>query len=54
MHRVTKGNRLGENFGAIAEVTDTLVKLSEHVDDGSGLWTERGASLNLIEDTTSN
>ena len=54
VHRVTKGNRLGENFGAIAEVTDTLVKLNEHVDDGSGLWTERVASLNLIEDTTTN
>jgi type IV pilus assembly protein PilP len=54
VHRVTKGNRLGENFGAIAEVTDTFVKLNEHVEDGSGLWTERVASLNLIEDTTTN
>jgi type IV pilus assembly protein PilP len=54
VHRVTKGNRLGENFGAIAEVTETFVTLDERVEDGSGLWTQRVARLNLLEDTTTN
>ena len=53
VYRVTKGNRLGENFGAIAEIADTFVKLNEHVEDG-GRWTERVANLNLVEDTATN
>lgn len=53
VYRVTTGNRMGEHFGAVAEITDTFVKLNEHVEDG-GLWTPRVASLNLLEDTTTN
>jgi type IV pilus assembly protein PilP len=53
VYRVAKGNRLGENFGAIAEIADTFVRLHEHVEDG-GQWTERVASLNLIEHTAIN
>ena len=54
VYRITQGNRLGENFGAVADITDTALTLHEHVDDGSGLWTERLATLNLVEDTRSN
>ncbi len=54
VHRVKKGHRLGENFGAVAEVTETSLTLSEHVEDGSGLWIERVASLNLVEATNTN
>ena len=53
VYRVTQGNRLGENFGAVAEIADTFVRLNQHVEDG-GQWTERLASLNLIEETTTN
>ena len=53
VYRVAKGNRLGENFGAVAEVTETFVRLQEHVEDG-GLWTERVASLNLVDDNVMN
>jgi type IV pilus assembly protein PilP len=54
VYRVTRGNRLGENFGAVAEVSETSLTLNEHIEDGSGLWTERVASLNLIEATSTN
>ena len=54
VYRITQGNRLGENFGAVADITDTALTLHEHVEDGSGLWTERLATLNLVEDTRSN
>jgi type IV pilus assembly protein PilP len=53
VYRVAKGNRLGENFGAIAEITETFVRLNEHVEDG-GQWTERVASLNLVDDNVTN
>jgi type IV pilus assembly protein PilP len=51
--RVTQGNHMGENFGAIAEITETFVRLNEHVEEGTQ-WTERVASLNLVDDMTAN
>ena len=49
VHRVARGNRIGQNFGAVALVTESSITLSEHVQDGSGLWVERTASLQLQE-----
>ena len=49
VHRVARGNRIGQNFGAVALVTESSITLSEHVQDGSGLWIERTASLQLQE-----
>jgi type IV pilus assembly protein PilP len=54
VHRIARGNRLGENFGAVSDITDTTLTLQEHIEDGSGLWSERLATLNLVEDTPSN
>lgn len=54
VHRVTRGSRLGENFGAVATIDETSVTLNEHVEDGSGLWTERVASLALVEEPKAN
>ena len=53
VHRVTVGNRIGQNFGAIAMVADTGVTLQEHVEDGSG-WSERTARLQLQDDEQHN
>jgi type IV pilus assembly protein PilP len=53
VHRVTVGNRIGQNFGAIAMVADTGVTLQEHVEDGSG-WSERTASLQLQDESQRN
>jgi type IV pilus assembly protein PilP len=49
IHRVKKGNYLGQNHGKILEITEDKVKLMEIVPDGLGDWTERPASLALIE-----
>lgn len=49
LHRVKAGNHMGLNFGLIKEVTDTSVIIKELVQDGSGDWTERDSSLQLIE-----
>jgi len=53
VHRVTVGNRLGENFGAIAMVTDSGVTLQEHIEDASG-WSQRTVSLPLQDDEPRN
>jgi len=51
VHRVARGNRIGQNFGAVALVTEGSITLSEHVQDGGGLWVERTTSLPLLEQT---
>jgi type IV pilus assembly protein PilP len=51
VHRVARGNRIGQNFGAIALVTEGSITLGEHVQDGGGLWVERTSSLQLLEQT---
>ena len=51
VYRVARGNRVGQNFGAVALVTEGSITLSEHVQDGGGLWVERTTSLQLLEQT---
>ena len=46
VHRVTVGNRLGENFGVIATVSEAAVGVQEHVEGANG-WSERSANLLL-------
>jgi len=48
VYRIAPGNRIGQNFGAVALVTETSITLSEHVQEGSG-WIERTTSLALQE-----
>lgn len=43
------GNYVGPNFGMITKVTETGVELKEIVQDASGEWTERKATLELQE-----
>ena len=49
IHRVKKGNYLGQHEGKIMDVTEDKVILMEIVPDGLGGWLERPASLALIE-----
>ncbi len=36
---------MGQNFGVIAGISDTEIKLKELVQDGAGDWTERSSTL---------
>jgi type IV pilus assembly protein PilP len=49
VYQVTQGNYLGQNFGVVTGITDGEVRLKELVQDGSGDWTERTGSLQLIQ-----
>ena len=49
VHRVQVGNYLGQNHGKIEAITETKVKLTEIVPDGTGGWIEREAALALNE-----
>src|SRR5215475_2050940 len=52
VYQVAQGNYLGQNFGVVTGITDGEVRLKELVQDGSGDWTERTGSLQLIQADT--
>ena len=43
------GNYIGQNFGMITNITETAVELKEVVQDATGEWVERKATLELQE-----
>jgi type IV pilus assembly protein PilP len=47
--RAKVGNYLGQNFGMITKINDSVVELKEIVQDASGDWVEREAKLELQE-----
>ena len=47
VHRVRKGNYLGQNFGRIAHISESEVKLVEIVQGGVNEWTEQVSALML-------
>lgn len=47
VHRVGLGAYLGQNYGKVIQINETHVLLREIVQDASGEWTERTASLPL-------
>ena len=49
LYQVRPGNYLGQNFGKILKVGETEVVLREIVQDATGEWTERPATLQLQE-----
>ena len=49
IYQVRAGNYLGQNYGRIYKVTETSLALREIVQDASGEWIERTATLQLIE-----
>ena len=49
LYRVRKGNYMGQNFGVITAIDESQISLKEIVQDGTGEWTERVSSLQLVE-----
>lgn len=49
LYQVHPGNYLGQNFGRVVKVGETEVVLREIVQDASGEWVERPATLQLQE-----
>ena len=49
IHRVKPGNYLGQNYGKIVEINEDHIALRELIQDGSGGYLERQASLTLGE-----
>jgi type IV pilus assembly protein PilP len=49
IYQVRQGNHMGQNFGVIVGITDTEIKLKELMQDGSGDWSERSSTLNLLQ-----
>ncbi len=49
IHRVRKGNYLGQNYGKISQISENEVDLVEIVPDGLGGYVERNAALALSE-----
>lgn len=49
LYQVRVGNYLGQNYGRITKIAETELALREIVQDASGEWTERIATLQLQE-----
>ncbi len=49
LYQVRSGNHLGQNYGRVTAITDTTVRLREIVQDATGEWIERTATLQLQE-----
>lgn len=49
VHRVKKGNYMGQNFGKIISIDDSGLTLREIVPDGQGGWIERTTNVQLGE-----
>ena len=50
LFRVRLGNYMGQNFGVITEISESVIKIKEIVQDGGGDWTERISTLTLIDE----
>lgn len=49
IHNVRAGNYIGQNFGQIISISETVIKLREMVQDSGGDWSERQSALQLVE-----
>ncbi|NIO42674.1 MAG: pilus assembly protein PilP [Burkholderiales bacterium] len=50
LYKAKVGNYMGQNFGIVTAVSETVVTLKEVVQDpANGGWSERSASLQLLE-----
>ena len=50
IYPVKIGNYLGMNYGKIVKITETAIELREIVQDSSGDWMERRATLDLVQE----
>ncbi len=49
IYQVRQGNHMGQDYGVITAITDSEIDLKELVQDGSGDWSERSSTLNLLQ-----
>ncbi len=49
LYRVKVGNYMGQNFGLITTITESLIQVRELIQDPAGDWTERQSTLQLQE-----
>ena len=49
LYRVTQGDHIGQNFGVILNITESMIEIKEIVQDGSGDWIESKATVALQE-----
>ncbi len=49
LYQVRPGNYLGQNYGRVTKIAETEVTLREIVQDATGEWVERTATLQLQE-----
>jgi type IV pilus assembly protein PilP len=49
VHRVTIGDHLGRDYGEITAITETEVSITEIVPTGLNTWTQRPATLALVQ-----
>lgn len=52
VHKVSRGNYMGQNNGRITAILPTQIRLTEIVPNGSGGWLKRPASLSLAQKTS--
>ena len=52
LFRVKVGNYMGQNFGLVAEITESTIRLKEIVQDSGGDWTERMSTMTLVDEAT--
>ncbi|MDR0479699.1 MAG: pilus assembly protein PilP [Burkholderiaceae bacterium] len=49
IYQIQVGNYLGQDYGKVIKITENQIDLREIVQDGSGEWIERNATLQLQE-----
>ena len=49
IYQVRQGMHMGQNYGVITDISDSDIKLKELMQDGSGDWSERSSTLNLLQ-----
>ncbi|UVW29126.1 pilus assembly protein PilP [Massilia sp. H6] len=49
LHQVRVGQRIGQNHGLITRVSDSAIDIREVVQDATGDWVERKATIELAE-----
>lgn len=49
VHRVSKGNYMGQNNGRVIAILPDKIRLTEIVPSGNGGWTKRPASLSMAQ-----
>lgn len=49
LYQVRLGNYIGQNYGKITRINENSIQLREIVQDATGDWIERAATLDLLE-----